>query len=133
MFELASLLLLLQNMLLEIEEKVLSLAERSLHSQSLLQTEGGGGGGGGGGGEGGHTSKEEAERLAGKLVTLKDSLEELQGMLLERQGSIQVRRRSRGEGGGGGGGGEERRRSRRRRRRRGGEEEEEERCRGGEK
>ena len=129
MFELASLLLLLQNMLLEIEEKVLSLAELSLHSQSLLQTEGGGGGGGGGE-EGGHTSKEEAERLAGKLVTLKDSLEELQGMLLERQGSIQVRRRSRG--GGGGGGGEERRRSRRRRRR-GGEEEEEERCRGGEK
>ena len=91
MFELASLLLLLQNMLLEIEERVLSLAELSLHSQSLLQTKGGGGGGG----EAGHTSKEEAERLAGKLVTLKDSLEELQGMLLERQGSIQVRRRRR--------------------------------------
>ena len=96
MFELASLLLLLQNMLLEIEEKVLALAELSLQSRSLLQTEGGEGGGGGG--EGGHTTKEEAERLAGKLVTLKDSLEELQGMLLERQGSIQVRRRRRRRG-----------------------------------
>jgi len=85
MFELGSLLLLLQNMLLEIEEKVLALAELSLHSQSLLLAEEGGGGGGG------HTTKEEAERLAGNLVTLKGSLQELQGMLLEKQDSIQVR------------------------------------------
>lgn len=78
MFDLASLLLLLQNMLLEIEEKVLALSELSVHSENLLR--------------GGRTdTREEAEHLARKLRTLKGGLLELQRMLQDKQGNIQVR------------------------------------------
>lgn len=78
MFELASLLLLLQNMLLEIEEKVLALSELSRHSETLLL-------------EGRPENRESAEQLAGKLRTLKGSLLELQRMLQDKQVNIQVR------------------------------------------
>lgn len=78
MFDLASLLLLLQNMLLEIEEKVLALSELSVHSENLLR--------------GGRTdTREEAEHLARKLCTLKGGLLELQRMLQDKQSNIQVR------------------------------------------
>ncbi|KPP77537.1 nesprin-1-like, partial [Scleropages formosus] len=80
MFELASLFLLLQNMLLEMEQKVTMLSELSVHSESLLL-------------EGGAHTRHEAEQLALKLHTLKDSLLELQRMLqdkqLDLQGSVQ--------------------------------------------
>lgn len=78
MFELASLLLLLQNMLLEIEEKVLALSELSMHSENLLL-------------EGRTETREEAEQLARKLRTLKGGLLELQRMLQDKQSNIQVR------------------------------------------
>lgn len=78
MFELASLLLLLQNMLLEIEEKVLALSELSMHSENLLL-------------EGQAETREEAEQLARKLCTLKGGLLELQRMLQDKQINIQVR------------------------------------------
>lgn len=78
MFEMASLLLLLQNMLLEIEEKVLTLSELSMHSENLLL-------------EGRTETKEEAEQLTRKLHTLKGSLFELQRMLQDKQINIQVR------------------------------------------
>lgn len=81
MFELASLLLLLQNMLLEIEEKVLALSELSMHSDNLLL-------------EGRAETREEAEQLARKLRTLKGGLLELQRMLQDKQSNIQVRGRS---------------------------------------
>lgn len=78
MFDLPSLLLLLQNMMLEIEEKVLALSELSVHSENLLR--------------GGRTdTREEAEHLARKLRTLKGGLLELQRMLQDKQSNIQVR------------------------------------------
>ncbi|KAF1374585.1 hypothetical protein PFLUV_G00230620 [Perca fluviatilis] len=76
MFELASLILLLQNMLLEIEEKVLALSELSMHSESLLL-------------EGRTETREEAEQLAGKIRMLKGSLLELQSMLQDRRINIE--------------------------------------------
>ena len=78
MFEMASLLLLLQNMLLEIEEKVLALSELSMHGENLLL-------------EGRTETREEAEELARKLRTLKGGLLELQRMLQDKQINIQVR------------------------------------------
>lgn len=78
MFEMASLLLLLQNMLLEIEEKVLALSELSMHSENLLL-------------EGRTETREEAEQLARKLRILKGGLLELQKMLQDKQITIQVR------------------------------------------
>lgn len=74
----AALLLLLQNMLLEIEEKVLALSELSMHSENLLL-------------EGRTETREEAEQLARKLRTLKGGLLELQKMLQDKQITIQVR------------------------------------------
>lgn len=78
MFELASLLLLLQNMLLEIEEKVLALSELSMQSENLLL-------------EGRAETREEGEQLARKLRTLKGGLLELQRMLQDKQVNIQVK------------------------------------------
>lgn len=77
MFEMASLLLLLQNMLLEIEEKVLALSELSIHSENLLL-------------EGQTDMREDAEQLARRLRTLKGGLLELQRMLQDKQMNIQV-------------------------------------------
>lgn len=77
MFELASLLLLLQGMLLEIEEKVLALSELSMQSENLML-------------EGRMETREEAEQLAAKLRTLKGGLLELQRMLQDKQVNIQV-------------------------------------------
>lgn len=71
-------MLLLQNMLLEIEEKVLTLSELSLHSEALLL-------------EGRPETRDEAEQLARKLRTLKISLVDLQRMLQEKQINIQVK------------------------------------------
>lgn len=79
MFELASLLLLLQSMLLEIEEKVLALTELSVHSENLLR-------------EGRTDTRAEAEQLAARLRTLKGGLLELQKMLQDKQLNIQVSR-----------------------------------------
>lgn len=78
MFELATLLLLLQNMLLEIEEKVLALSELSMHSENLML-------------EGRLETREEAEQLSRRLHTLKGGLLELQRMLQDKQIHIQVR------------------------------------------
>lgn len=78
MFELASLLLILQNMLREIEEKVLALSELSMQSENLML-------------EGRMETRGEAEQLAGKLRTLKGGLLELQRMLQDKQINIQVR------------------------------------------
>lgn len=78
MFELASLLLLLQSMLLEIEEKVLALSELSMQSENLML-------------EGRMETREEAEQLAMKLRTLKGGLLELERMLQDKQINIQVR------------------------------------------
>lgn len=78
MFELASLLLLLQSMLLEIEEKVLALSELSVQSENLML-------------EGRMETREEAERLAVKLRTLKGGLLDLQKMLQDKQIKVQVR------------------------------------------
>lgn len=77
MFEMASLLLLLQNMLLEIEEKVLALSELSMHSENLLL-------------EGRIETRVDAKQLARKLRTLKGGLLELQRMLQDKQINIQV-------------------------------------------
>lgn len=77
MFEMASLLLLLQNMLLEIEEKVLALSELSIQSENLLL-------------EGQTDMREDAEQLARRLRTLKGGLLELQRMLQDKQMNIQV-------------------------------------------
>ncbi|CAJ0917394.1 unnamed protein product [Ranitomeya imitator] len=76
MIELVSLFSLLQNMLLEIEQKVVALSELSVHSENLLM-------------EGKAHTKEEAEQLAMKLRTLKGSLLELQRVLQDKQISIQ--------------------------------------------
>lgn len=78
MFEMASLLLLLQNMLLEIEEKVQALSELAMHSENLLL-------------EGRADMREEAEQLARKLRTLKAGLLELQRILQDKQINIQVK------------------------------------------
>lgn len=77
MFEFTYLFSLLQNMLLEIEQKVVALSELSVHSENLLM-------------EGKTQTKEEAEQLAVKLRTLKGSLLELQRILQDKQISIQV-------------------------------------------
>lgn len=76
--EIATVLLPLQNMLFEIEQKVASLSELSVHSESLLL-------------EGRAGTKGEAEQLTLKLHSLKDSLLELQRMLQDKQIDIQVR------------------------------------------
>ena len=78
MLNILFLLLLLQNMLFEIEQKVSYLSELSVHSESLLM-EGRGG------------AKGEAEQLTCKLHSLKGSLMELQQMLQDKQVDIQVR------------------------------------------
>lgn len=70
--------LLLQNMLVEIEQKVVALSELSVHNENLLL-------------EGKAHTKEEAEQLAVKLRTLKGSLLELQRALHDKQLNIQVR------------------------------------------
>lgn len=75
---LTSVLLSLQNMLFEIEQKVAFLSELSVHSESLLL-------------EGRAETKGEAEQLALKLRSLKDSLMELQQMLQDKQVDIQVK------------------------------------------
>lgn len=79
MYELASLLLLLQNMLVEIEEKVLALTELSVRSENLLR-------------EGRTDTRGEAEELAARLRTLKGGLMELQRMLQDKQLNMQVSR-----------------------------------------
>ncbi|RXM34120.1 Nesprin-1 [Acipenser ruthenus] len=66
-----------QNMLLEIELKVVSLSELSVHSETLLM-------------EGKVHTREEAEQLAHKLRTLKGSLLELQRMLQDKQINIHM-------------------------------------------
>lgn len=81
MFQLASLLLLLQKMLVEIEEKVSALSELLLHSENLLL-------------EGQIDTRQEAERLATKLHTLKCGLLDLHRLLQDKQLNIQVRRLS---------------------------------------
>uniref|UniRef100_A0A674A285 Spectrin repeat containing nuclear envelope protein 1 n=1 Tax=Salmo trutta TaxID=8032 RepID=A0A674A285_SALTR len=65
-----------QNMLFEIEQKVASLSELSVHSESLLL-------------EGRAGTRGEAEQLTFKLHSLKDSLVELQRMLQDKQVDIQ--------------------------------------------
>lgn len=77
MFESASLLLLLQGVLLEVEEKVSALSELSMRSDSLLL-------------ESPAHTREEAQRLASRLQALKGGLLELQRMLQDKQTSIQV-------------------------------------------
>nr|XP_020142857.1 nesprin-1 isoform X3 [Microcebus murinus] len=61
-----------QNMLVEIEQKVVALSELSVHNENLLL-------------EGKAHTKEEAEQLAGKLRQLKGSLLELQRALHDKQ------------------------------------------------
>lgn len=75
MFELASLLLLLQNMLLEVEEKVLVLSELFLHGDALLMD----------------GCRAEAQRLGRRLHALKSGLLELQTMLQDKRSGLQVR------------------------------------------
>ncbi|XP_075410476.1 nesprin-1-like isoform X2 [Tenrec ecaudatus] len=65
-----------QNMLVEIEQKVVTLSELSVHNENLLL-------------EGKAHTKDEAEQLAGKLRTLKGSLLELQRALQDKQLNIQ--------------------------------------------
>lgn len=72
------LVLVFQNMLLEIEQKVVALSELSVHNDNLLL-------------EGKAHTKEEAEQLAIKLRVLKGSLLELQRALHDKQLNIQVR------------------------------------------
>uniref|UniRef100_A0A8C1K642 Spectrin repeat containing, nuclear envelope 1a n=1 Tax=Cyprinus carpio TaxID=7962 RepID=A0A8C1K642_CYPCA len=67
-----------QNMLLEIEQKVLCLSELSVHSESLLM-------------EGKAGTRGDAEQLSLKLHSLKSSLLELQRILQDKQTHIQVR------------------------------------------
>lgn len=81
MFEVASLLLLLQNMLQEIEQKVVALSELTMRSESLLLE---------GRQETRMDMREDAEQLARKLRTLKGSLLELQKMLQDKHINIQV-------------------------------------------
>ncbi|NXT73431.1 SYNE1 protein, partial [Zapornia atra] len=74
-----------QNMLVEIEQKVVALSELSVHNENLLM-------------EGKAHTKDEAEQLAVKLRTLKGSLLELQRVLHDRQinirGSLQEKEES---------------------------------------
>uniref|UniRef100_A0A8C1T6X1 Spectrin repeat containing, nuclear envelope 1a n=1 Tax=Cyprinus carpio TaxID=7962 RepID=A0A8C1T6X1_CYPCA len=65
-----------QNMLLEIEQKVLCLSELSVHSESLLM-------------EGKAGTRGDAEQLSLKLHSLKSSLLELQRILQDKQTHIQ--------------------------------------------
>ncbi|KAJ7400746.1 hypothetical protein BTVI_102513 [Pitangus sulphuratus] len=65
-----------QNMLVEIEQKVVALSELSVHNENLLM-------------EGKAHTKDEAEQLAMKLRTLKGSLLELQRVLHDKQINIQ--------------------------------------------
>ncbi|NWI93355.1 SYNE1 protein, partial [Pitta sordida] len=65
-----------QNMLVEIEQKVVALSELSVHNENLLM-------------EGKAHTKDEAEQLAMKLRTLKGSLLELQKVLHDKQINIQ--------------------------------------------
>ncbi|XP_074043952.1 nesprin-1 isoform X5 [Macrotis lagotis] len=65
-----------QNMLVEIEQKVVTLSELSIHNENLLM-------------EGKAHTKDEAEQLAIKLRTLKGSLLELQRVLHDKQINIQ--------------------------------------------
>ncbi|XP_062833321.1 nesprin-1 isoform X16 [Anolis carolinensis] len=65
-----------QNMLVEIEQKVVALSELSVHNENLLM-------------EGKAHTKDEAEQLAVKLRTLKGSLLELQRVLHDKQINIQ--------------------------------------------
>ncbi|XP_060128741.1 nesprin-1 isoform X4 [Zootoca vivipara] len=65
-----------QNMLVEIEQKVVALSELSVHNENLLM-------------EGKAHTKDEAEQLAIKLRTLKGSLLELQRVLHDKQITIQ--------------------------------------------
>uniref|UniRef100_A0A8C1U557 Spectrin repeat containing, nuclear envelope 1a n=1 Tax=Cyprinus carpio TaxID=7962 RepID=A0A8C1U557_CYPCA len=65
-----------QNMLLEIEQKVLCLSELSVHSESLLM-------------EGKAGTRGDAEQLSLKLHSLKSSLLELQRLLQDKQTHIQ--------------------------------------------
>ncbi|KFQ93584.1 Nesprin-1, partial [Nipponia nippon] len=65
-----------QNMLVEIEQKVVALSELSVHNENLLM-------------EGKAHTKDEAEQLAVKLRTLKGSLLELQRVLYDKQINIQ--------------------------------------------
>ncbi|XP_013912844.1 PREDICTED: nesprin-1-like [Thamnophis sirtalis] len=65
-----------QNMLMEIEQKVVTLSELSVHNENLLM-------------EGKAQTKDEAEQLALKLRTLKGSLLELQRVLHDKQINIQ--------------------------------------------
>jgi len=65
-----------QNMLVEIEQKVVALSELSVHNENLML-------------EGKAHTKEEAELLAVKLRTLKGSLLELQRALHDKQLNIQ--------------------------------------------
>ncbi|KAK0149352.1 Nesprin-1 [Merluccius polli] len=67
-----------QKMLFEIERKVSSLSELSVHSETLLLE-----------GRAGGTKGGEAEQLTFKLHSLKDSLVELQRMLHDKQVDIQ--------------------------------------------
>lgn len=67
-----------QNMLVEIEQKVVALSELSVHNENLLL-------------EGKAHTKDEAEQLAGKLRRLKGSLLELQRALHDKQLNMQVR------------------------------------------
>ncbi|KAF2974407.1 hypothetical protein EK904_009967, partial [Melospiza melodia maxima] len=64
-----------QNMLVEIEQKVVALSELSVHNENLLM-------------EGKAHTKDEAEQLAVKLRTLKGSLLELQRVLHDKQINI---------------------------------------------
>lgn len=68
---------LLQNMLVEIEQKVVVLSQLSVHNENLLL-------------EGKAHRKDEAEQLAVKLRRLKGSLVELQRTLHDRQLNMQV-------------------------------------------
>ncbi|XP_038195664.1 nesprin-1 isoform X2 [Arvicola amphibius] len=65
-----------QNMLVEIEQKVVALSQLSVHNENLLL-------------EGKAHTKDEAEQLAAKLRLLKGSLLELQRALHDRQLSMQ--------------------------------------------
>nr|XP_045014662.1 nesprin-1 isoform X2 [Jaculus jaculus] len=65
-----------QNMLVEIEQKVVALSQLSVHSENLLL-------------EGQAHTKDEAEQLAVKLRTLQGSLLELQKALHDRQLNMQ--------------------------------------------
>ncbi|XP_010123998.1 PREDICTED: LOW QUALITY PROTEIN: nesprin-1-like, partial [Chlamydotis macqueenii] len=67
-----------QNMLVEIEQKVVALSELSVHNENLLM-------------EGKAHTKDEAEQLAVKLRTLKGSLLELQRVLHDKQTNIRVK------------------------------------------